>query len=366
MARDASAAEIKRAFIELAKRFHPDTCREPDAASRFARIRAAYEILGDAAQRAQYDDAQEAQKTMHRRHDPFAWETRSSNTYTTENDFTNIFEGIFAEFTQRHQQNQQPADINVKIPLTFDEAILGTKKHVTYSKRVACSTCHGTGAAASMPRDTCRLCGGTGETRRRFNAFVTMAQTCEACNGTGSLKTACKVCKGNAFTTQSASATVQFAPGTENGESVRVSEGGGSSSSKSGTLIATAVVAPSAIFERKKRDVIVRVSVPLQTCILGGSVEVPAVGGGNIPVFIPPMTQADAKVTVRGRGVPSSSAFLAAGNLLVHVIVSMPRSLNETQRQLLERFAVSLSKAATDESSIRNEDLDAKGSSTGT
>lgn len=339
--RDASVDDIKRAYRELALRHHPDRVsanQKKEAEERFKEISEAYAVLSDPEKRSVYDQYGHA-----------GFDQR----YSTEDifrgaDFSSIFEdlgfggSIFEELFggfgffgtgSRGQRGRRGRDLEVELPLGFEEAARGVTKTVTIERRELCSDCRGEGGE----RTTCATCHGTGQLRQAAG-FMVIARGCPRCQGQGTVvQRVCGPCKGNGRVSVERRIQVKVPAGVESGMRLRLAGEGEGGIRGRGDLYVHLVVKPHPVFQREGSHLIVEYPVNIAQAALGAEVEVPTLNG-HVSMKVPPGTQSGTVFRVRGKGLPDVRDGRVAGDLLVRVIVETPTRLNATQRRLLEEF----------------------------
>ncbi|MXZ27222.1 MAG: molecular chaperone DnaJ [Gammaproteobacteria bacterium] len=334
--RNASEADVKKAFRRLAMRYHPD--RNPDqgeeAANRFKEAKRAYEVLSDEQKRAAYDQfghaGVEAGAGSGAGADPF-------NTI-----FGDIFGEVFGGRRGGGRQSRRGANLRYRLDLEFTQAIFGADMRITIPRTVACSTCSGSGARPGTGLSTCGRCGGTGQTQVRQGIF-SIRQTCGACGGEGRVVSdPCGDCSGNGAVRKSEEISLKIPPGVDTGDRSRVRGKGnaGKRGGPAGDLLVEMNVRPHAFFERDGANLHCRFPVSFTTAALGGEVEVPTLTG-NVKLKIPAGTQSGRTFRLRNRGVKPARGG-RKGDLFCHIEVETPVELNGAQKRLLKQFAQEL------------------------
>jgi molecular chaperone DnaJ len=329
----ATDKEVTRAYRKLAKELHPDT--NPGSEEKFKEVSVAYDVLGDAAKRKEYDEV--------RRLGPAAAGfggpgTGGFNFQTGDfGDLGDIFGGLFGG--GRRQRAQRGADLETALHLSFRDAVMGVTTTVNLPSNDACHTCGGRGAAPGSGFATCERCQGRGVFNDDQGPFA-MSSVCPLCQGRGGrIVTPCPSCHGTGREPSSRRVNVRIPAGVIDGQRIRLKGKGnqGSHGGPAGDLFVDVHVAPDAHFERRGRNVTIVVDVALTAAILGTTVEVPTLDD-PVTLKIPAGTQPNTTMRVRGRGVPAAAKH-AAGDLLVTVNVTLPKKLNKEQRTLVEKLA---------------------------
>jgi len=337
--RDASLEDIKAAFRKLARQYHPDVSKEPDAEERFKEVNEAYGVLSDPEKRARYDRYGRAG----------LGDTGGFRDYTV--DFNDIFEELFGSFgfsTGRRSRNapRRGRDIQVEVQLDFEQAIFGADVEVEFARDEVCSACQGSGAAAGTSPQTCGTCGGQGEVRQVRQTFLgAMVQTsaCPACGGRGQvISSPCPTCRGGGLERKNVRKKVQVPAGVDTGTQIRLAGEGqpGANGGPSGSVYLLLTVRPHAFFKRRGDDILLNLDINIAQAALGAEVQVPTVDGQEA-LRIPPGTQPGKVFTIRARGVPRLR-HTGRGDQKVIVNIAIPTKLTKEQRELFEQLAGTL------------------------
>ncbi len=333
----ATDKEITRAYRKLAKEHHPDT--NPGSEERFKEISVAYDVLGDAAKRKEYDEVRRLGPAAAGFGGPGGAGPGGFNFQTGDlHDFGDLFGGLFGN---RRPRAQRGADLETALHLSFRDSVMGVTTTVSVPSNEACSSCRGRGAAPGG-YVTCESCQGRGVTNDDQGPFA-MSSVCTHCGGRGGrITTPCANCHGSGREPSSRRVNVRVPAGVVDGQRIRLKGKGspGSQGGHPGDLFVDVHVASDAHFERKGRHVTTTVKVPLTAAILGTTVEVPTLDE-PVTLKIPAGTQPGTTMRVRGRGVPAAGKH-AHGDLLVSVNVEIPKKLNKEQRTLVEKLAQAL------------------------
>ncbi len=339
VSRDASQEEIKKAFRRLARQYHPDVNRSPDAESRFKEINEAYEVLSDEQKRAAYD------RYGH---------SGAQGGFGAEgfSDISDIFNEFFSGFARANAQTRRSprrgADLRYDLKIDFLEAVFGTEKEIEIVRNETCPRCNGSGAEPGTTPVRCRTCNGTGEVRRVqqsiLGSFVSVA-TCPTCNGTGEvITTPCRQCGGRKQVRVTRTLVVTIPPGVDTGTQIRLNGEGepGINGGQPGNLYVVINVAPHPFFRRKDEDIIVEISINIAQAALGDEIEVPTVDGKE-KLIIPAGTQSGSVFRLKGKGVPHLRRS-TRGDQIVIVTVQVPQSLTAEQKRLFMELAKTLGK----------------------
>ena len=332
----ASDKEITRAYRKLAKEHHPDA--NPGSEERFKEISAAYDVLGDAEKRKEYDEV--------RTHGPLGgFGTPGGGTFRMEDmgDLGDLFGGLFRTGGTRAQRGpQRGADMEAQLHLSFQDAVHGVTTSVNVPQEVRCSNCRGSGAAPGTSTHTCPRCGGTGSLNDNQGLF-SLSTVCPDCMGRGTLfDTPCPVCHGTGTEQKVRSVKVRIPAGVEGGQRIRVKGRGapGQGMAPPGDLYVIVHVGRHPVFGRTGRNLTITVPVTFPEATLGTTVTVPTLDG-KVTLKVPAGTQSGRVLRVRGRGVPAASGRNGGkpGDLLVKVEVLVPTELTDEQRAAVESLA---------------------------
>ncbi|KAJ1738870.1 mdj1 protein precursor [Coemansia sp. RSA 1086] len=340
--RGASQSEIKKAYYQLAKKYHPDANKEAGAKDRFIKIQEAYDTLSDESKRKSYDQFGTADPTGGMGGGPGAGFSGFGNM---EDILSQMFGGGMGGMGGRGRGGgfmSVGEDIDASVTISFMEAVNGARKSVTITPVVKCEPCGGQGARKGARRQTCKTCRGTGQAMFQMGGFH-VQQPCPECSGEGSTisaKDRCSSCQGRGRVRERKSVQVDIPPGCDNGMRVKLQgmgdvplEGEG----PSGDLYVRVRVMPSKVFRRKGSDIYYDVELPFTTAILGGSVQVPTVDG-DVEVKISPGVQPGDELRLRAKGVRKLQSSLR-GDQYLNLKVRLPKSLTAEQQRLIEQFA---------------------------
>jgi molecular chaperone DnaJ len=341
ISRNASVDEIKAAFRKLARQYHPDVSKEPDAEERFKEINEAYGVLSDPDKRARYDQFGRAG----------LGNMNGMPDYATM-DFGDIFEELFSSFgfgmggSGRSRRPRRGRDLQYQVVLTFEEAVFGVEREVEVTRNEVCSTCRGSGAEPGSSPQRCATCGGRGEVRQvRQTIFGSMMQssTCPACNGRGEVITSpCHTCRGGGLERKTVKKVVPIPAGVDAGTQIRLAGEGepGANDGPQGNLYLVVTIQAHKFFKRRENDILLNLNINIAQAVLGAQIEVPSVDGFG-KLNIPAGTQPGRVFTLKGKGVPYLRKN-GRGDQLVIVNVEIPTKLTKEQRALFEQMAATL------------------------
>ena len=340
--RNATEAEIKKAYRRLAMKYHPD--RNPndrEAEERFKEAKEAYEVLSEANKRAVYDQYGHAGIEASRGGGPGAGGFGFSGAEAFSDVFGDVFGDIFGS-RRSGSQMLRGADLRYEIALDLSEAVFGRSIEIDVNKLVECEICHGSGAARGTTPSTCDTCSGTGQVRVS-QGFFTLQQTCPHCRGTGRIvRNPCDQCLGQGRVRRSKKLQVKIPAGVDSGDRVRLAGEGeaGRNGGPPGDLYVEVQVREHPIFERDGVHLSCEVPISFATAALGGSIEVPTLDG-QVVLKIPAETQSGRVFRMRDKGVKSVRG-PGRGDLFCRVVVETPIHLSQEQRKLLQEFDESL------------------------
>lgn len=338
VARNASEAEITKAFRRLAMKYHPD--RNPgdkSQDSKFKEAKEAYEILCDAQKRAAYD------QFGHAGVDPSmaaGGGFRSAGGGNFEDIFGDVFGDIFG--AGRRTQAYRGADQRYSLELSLEDAVRGTEVRIRVPTADQCEVCHGSGAKPGTKPATCRTCGGHGQVRMQ-QGFFSVQQTCPHCRGSGKLVTdPCGTCRGAGRVERTKTLSVKVPPGVDEGDAIRLGGEGeaGEKGGPAGDLFVQIKLKPHPLFRREQDDLYCEMPVTFATAVIGGELETPTLDG-RASIKIPPGTQSEKSFRLRGKGVRNVRSG-HVGDLYCRVSIETPVNLTAEQRELLERLDASI------------------------
>ncbi|KAE8348727.1 hypothetical protein BDV28DRAFT_152545 [Aspergillus coremiiformis] len=378
--RNASAGDIKKAYYGMAKKYHPDTNKEPHAKEKFAEAQSAYELLSDSKKRENYDRFGSAAFDQNGGFDPHA---AGGNPFAGAGGFHGFgggfgggfpggfgadinFEDLFGAFTGGASRSGRSRrgpfqdilvgeDIEVQTNISFMEAAKGTTRNIVITPLTPCGTCSGGGLKKGAKRTQCRQCNGSGTRVHFMQGGFQVAAVCDACGGAGITVprgSECGSCNGNGVVRDKKTVPVDIPGGVEDGIRLRVRNEGdapptGTSAApgartQRGDLYVSIRVAPDHRFSRSGSDILYTAQIPLTTALLGGEVIVPTLDG-EVKIKVATGTGTGDKITLSGKGMQKlgarASRFSPTGDLKVEFKVAMPKSLTGNQRTIIEVLA---------------------------
>lgn len=341
--KNASDADIKKAFRTLAKKYHPDMHPgDKECEEKFKEAQEAYAVLSDAEKRKQYDQFG---------HAAFDGTGGGAGGFDFSGmDMGDIFGDIFGDFfggggarRRGNDGSMKGANLRTSVRITFEEAVFGCEKEIEMVLKDECATCHGTGAKPGTNPETCTKCGGKGKvvfTQQSFFGTVQNVQTCPDCNGTGKVvKDKCPDCRGTGYIARKRKIQVTIPAGIDNGQSVRIREKGepGVNGGPRGDLLVEVVVSRHPIFQRQDMNIYSTAPVTFAQAALGGEIRINTVDG-DVLYEVKPGTQTDTKIRLKGKGVPSLRNKGVRGDQYVTLVVQTPTGLNNEAKEALRHF----------------------------
>jgi molecular chaperone DnaJ len=340
--RTATEADIKKAYRRLAMKLHPD--RNPDdheATDKFKEVKEAYEVLADAQKRAAYDQFGHAGVEGMR--GPGAGQGFDPRDAFGD-IFGDVFGDIFGAGRRGRSQVYRGADLRYELELSLEKAVFGDAVNIEFATLAECGECSGSGSAQGTKPTTCDTCRGAGQVRMQ-QGFFTVQQACPRCNGRGQVVTdPCASCRGQGRMRKQKTLSVKVPAGVDNGDRIRLSGEGeaGRNGGPAGDLYVEVRVLDHPIFERDGAHLSCEVPVSFATATLGGSVEVPTLGG-SATIKVPAETQSGRVFRLREKGIRPVRGG-ATGDLFCRVVVETPVHLTREQKDLLKKFDETLRK----------------------
>lgn len=355
ISKDASDAEIKKAYRKAAMKYHPDKfsgasdAEKKEAEDKFKEINEAYQVLSDPNKKAQYDQFGHA-----------AFENGGAGAggfggfggaggFGGFEDLGDIFgsffggSGGFGGFGGSQKRGPEPGDdLRYNLELTLEEAAKGVEKTLKYKRVGKCPSCNGTGAEKGSKMTKCSKCNGTGtitaNQRTVFGTFQT-TQECDACHGKGEIpEHKCKKCGGTGVATEVVEKTIKIPAGIDDGQKLRLSGMGNASTEggPNGDLYVYITVKKHPFFIREGENIICEVPVTFTKAALGGEIEIPTLNGKKT-IKIPAGTQNDKLFRLKGEGIKNPRSPFT-GDQIVRIKIEVPINLSDEQKELLEKF----------------------------
>ena len=345
VSKTATDAEIKSAFRKLAKQYHPDLNKAPDAAEKFKEVQEAYEVLSDSSKRKTYDQFGHAAFDNNTQENPYGnyGGFTGSGFGFDDIDLSDILNAAFGGgFGSRKKASNRPTkgeDVLYRMNISFEDAVFGAKKDITIDLTDNCTTCDGKGG---FNEKTCETCHGTGRVTSTQNSLFGIFQsqtTCTDCSGTGkTFERRCTDCKGRGKIKSRKTITVTIPAGVDTGSQIRIKGKGeaGINGGENGDIFVEFRVEESNLFEREGNDLFMVLPINIVDATLGCEKEVPTVNG-NIVLTIPSGSQNNDKLRVRGKGVPYVNSS-KCGDLYIILNVVIPTKLDKNQKKLFEEL----------------------------
>ena len=349
ISKSATEDEIKKAYRQLAKKYHPDmNPGDKEAEVKFKEVNEAYAVLSDQEKRSKYD------RFGHAAFDP----SQGGGGFGgfggfggADFDFGDIFSSFFGGGggSSRSRQNMpmEGDDVATRITISFEEAAFGCKKEVSFARIETCGDCNGSGAEKGTTPETCQTCRGTGRVTVQQQTMLGYMQTqraCQNCRGTGKIiKNPCNNCNGKGRIKINKKLEVNVPAGIDNMQNIilRGQGSAGVNGGANGDLIIEVRVKPDKFFERNGNKIYCEIPISFAEAALGAEIDVPVLGGKTEKYKIPEGTQSGESFTLRGKGIPNVNTG-RKGDLIITVAVETPKNLNSKQKELMRAFADSL------------------------
>lgn len=351
VSRTASEEEIKKAYRRLAHKHHPD--KGGGDAEKFKEINEAYQVLSNKEKRSQYDRFGRVFEGAQGAHagasgfgfDPSAWNVHGSADF---GDFGDIFETIFSEFggKRKRETYTRGSDAEISENITLEESFRGTKRTIRFRTYVVCNSCKGAGYFPDGGFETCSACRGKGEVKveqRTFFGNFAQIRACADCFGKGEKpKKSCADCSGRGRKEGMREIAVEFAPGIEDGQIIKIKGAGeaGERGAGVGDLYVVVRVSPHAEFERRKNDLFAKKEVKITDALLGREIAMKDISGEPFTFSVPTGFDFEEPLRIPGKGMPKfGSPFGSSrGDLYVRISWKTPRKISGKARKLLEEL----------------------------
>ena len=356
--KNASDAEIKKAYRKLAMKYHPDqNPGDKSAEEKFKEVNEAYEVLSDADKKARYD--QYGFAGVDPNFNPNAGAGFGGfGGFSGFGDLGDIFGDFFgggaSSSSARRTGPSKGQNVVAEIEISFEDAAFGCEQQITYSRIESCPTCHGSGCKDGAQPETCTYCRGTGTVRTQQNFMgMTMQsqQPCPKCGGAGKIiKDPCQTCKGKGKVRHTKTLKVSVPAGIDNGQSFRVREEGnvGSNGGPNGDLLVTVSVRKHPLFTRDGANVLCQMPISFTQAALGATIEVPTLDG-KVRYNIPEGTQTGTTFRLRGKGIPYlQSKGGGRGDQFVTITVTVPKNMTSEQKERLRAYADAMNESVSE------------------
>lgn len=351
--RGASEEEIKKSYRRLAHKYHPDKAGGNE--HKFKELNEAYQVLSSREKRAQYDRFGSAFESggfpgAHAGAGGFDPSNFSGSWGSESGDFGDIFETIFEQFGGRGRSREtyrRGSDIEIQEELTLEEAFSGIKRTIKFSTFISCETCNGAGNFPKEGFSNCSTCNGKGEVKvdqRTFFGNFSQIKTCQNCFGKGKIpKKICGKCGGRGRVKDKREVSIEFAPGIENGQIIKVRGAGeaGERAAGVGDLYIIVKVKQHSVFERKGSDLFMKKEIKITDALLGKPIEILDVNKEKFTFTVPPGFNFETPLKVSGHGMPRFGGVFVGGNkgdLYIRLLFETPKKLSKKAKELIENL----------------------------
>lgn len=345
----ASQDEIKKAFRKQAHQYHPDKSTGDEA--KFKEVNEAYQVLGNEQKRKQYDQFGSSFENMGQGGFGGFGNSQGFGGFQGNinvEDLGDMFGGIGDMFgfggSSRRRGPRRGSDIEMVMNISFNEAVFGTEKEISFKKKMTCDRCHGEGAEPGAEVNTCSECKGAGKIRKMQRTILGTIQTeapCPHCGGEGkTFSKSCTKCGGSGVAMDTTSLKVKVPAGIDDGEAIRLSGQGesGDKGASAGDLYIRFRVAPSREFVRNEYDVRNEEEISFTQAVLGDKIDIKTIHG-EVALKIPEGTQSGTIFKLKGKGVQILNG-RGHGDHLVEVIIKTPKNLNKKQKETLKELGI--------------------------
>ncbi len=343
----ASEADIKKAYRQMAKKYHPDTNQgDPEAEAKFKEASEAYSVLSDQQKRQNYDQFGHA-----------AFENGGGGAGGFggfggfDGDMDDIFGDIFGSIfggggggRRRKNGPMRGQDLHTQINITFEESIFGGEKEIELPLNKTCEECNGSGAEKGTVAETCHTCGGSGQERvqqQTMFGYMTSTRACTTCGGKGkTIKTPCKKCGGQGHYRNNTKIKVEIPKGISSGQSVRIRGKGelGKNGGEQGDLMVNMIVAPHKEFVRKGNDIYLNYQISVFQAMLGDTITIPTMYGDEEYVLKAGI-QPDTVIRLRGKGAPDVRRNTSIGEQVITLKIQVPTDISDKHKKALQEIA---------------------------
>lgn len=340
--RSVSSTDLKKAYYQLAKKYHPDSNpTDKEAEKKFKAINEAYDVLKDEQKRAAYD------RFGHNAFNQGGGGNSGQSGFHADININDIFGDFFSDFMGGGSRQQQRAstqirgsDLRFNMTITLEEAFKGTEKNINFNTEVKCSDCEGRGSANNSATTTCDGCSGRGVTRTQQGLF-TVERPCSKCFGAGQvIKNPCKKCQGLGRISYQKNLLVAIPAGIENSTRMRLAGEGeaGIRGGGTGDLNIFVTIKTHEIFKVEGANLHFKLPMNFQTAALGGELEVPSIDGSKISLTIPSGTQNGDQLRLKDKGM-SKIRSSSRGDMFAHIHIEVPKNLTKKQKDALEAYS---------------------------
>jgi len=340
--RNAAPADVERAYLRLARRYHPGiNPGDGVSAELYRRVQDAYAVLGDTERRRDYDrggpSAPVATAETNVAFQGFDFSALAEGASAAT--FSELFADVFQDAARRVSSPEQGTSVDITMQLSFDDAIRGGQFPLSVTRSERCGACAGTGQVTRAPI-ACPQCAGAGSMRWARGHMV-FTKACDTCNGVGQIVTqSCRICGSTGVHGRSEVVTLGLPPGIETGARIAVPGRGhaGARGGPAGDLYVTIDVVPHPFLQREGRDLRMQLPVAIHEAALGAKVNVPTLDG-TVALKVPAGSTSGQRLRLRGRGIPGDpSGALPAGDLIAELQIVLPPVRDERSKELLKEF----------------------------
>ncbi|MDD5032595.1 MAG: molecular chaperone DnaJ [Candidatus Pacebacteria bacterium] len=340
VSKNAPKDEIKKAYRKLAHKYHPD--KDGGNEQKFKELNEAYYILGDEKRRSEYDRYGRVFSGNGAGGGPQGFDFNGFD-FSGLSDFSDIFSDLFGFSyggSESGARKRRGRDISIDLEITFEESVFGVLRKVLLSRTAVCDECKGKGSAPDATFKTCDICSGTGkirETKKSIFGTFTSQKTCSECRGSGKIASKkCKVCRGEGVLKKSDEISIKIPSGIYDGEMIKMPASGEAvPTGVSGDLYVKIHVRPHQIFRREGDNLIMHLNIPLSEALLGGERKISTLED-QVKVKIPEGVNYGDVLRLKGKGVPHKNG--GRGDLLVKIIIKMPKNLSRKSKKLIEEL----------------------------
>ena len=338
--RSAAVEDVRRAYRQLTRKYHPDVNHhDTEAEEKFKEINEAHEVLSNPQRRARYDRFG---------HDG---DQGGADGFSGAGAFGDLFDMFFgangpqAGGARQGGTTRDGRDLRIDVELSLEEAATGVDRTFTVNRQVVCEVCTGTGAKAGTAPQRCPSCSGSGQVRHVQNTILGSFATvvpCTRCRGEGSIVSSpCDGCQGSGRKTASRETTVHIPAGVDTGTRIQLTGEGdaGARGGQAGSLYIVVGVREHETFKRRGNDLYCEVSAPFATMVLGGTIDAPTLFTTE-SISIPQGTQPGSTFRLRAKGMPDVNGRRGNGDLYVVISIFVPTEISEEQRRLLREYAI--------------------------
>jgi len=339
VAKTASEDEIKKAYRNLAKKYHPDVSKETNSAEKFKEVQEAYEVLSDPSKREQYN------QFGHQGANFGGGSGFEGFNFGGFGGFEDILSSMFGggSTSRSRGKNNRGSDLRTGITISFEEAAFGVEKEISINKHDTCSACSGLGAESKSDISVCPTCRGRGRVIVEQNTIFGRIQSetsCSTCSGTGEIiKNKCKVCGGDGRVKKISKIKIKIPSGIDNGQGFKLSGYGeaGRKGGSQGDLYVNVTVKPHEFFVRDGLNIFVDMPITFSQAALGDNVEIPTLTG-NVSLKIPAGTQSGTKFKLANKGIYNAKT-ARQGSQYVSVNIITPTRLTNDQKELFKKLS---------------------------